>query len=136
MSNERRIVTLSSRVNAVETLYSAFPAFMYIDPTLGRPLLEHLFHLQASPNYTIPFAAADLGAFQQFESLEASTTEDIHKGSSYPNVTISNSYHNQGVERLYLPFGTHPSLMDSSSLYRVWEYVDHDLRPRSCEWRW
>ncbi|KAH9063197.1 hypothetical protein EDB87DRAFT_1805777 [Lactarius vividus] len=69
----------TNRVNAVETLYSAFPAFMYIDHTLGRPLLEPLFQLQASPNYTIPYAAADLG-------------------SSYPNVTISNSNHNQGVE--------------------------------------
>ena len=68
---------LSSRVNAVETLYSAFPAFMYIDPTLGRPLLEPLFQLQASPNYTIPFAAADLGAFQHLESLEASVTDDM-----------------------------------------------------------
>ncbi|KAH8999019.1 hypothetical protein EDB83DRAFT_897501 [Lactarius deliciosus] len=70
----------TNRVNAVETLYSAFPAFMYIDPTLGRPLLEPLLQLQASPNYTIPYAAADLG-------------------SSYPNVTISNSNHNQGVEQ-------------------------------------
>ncbi|KAH9021999.1 hypothetical protein EDB85DRAFT_2187724, partial [Lactarius pseudohatsudake] len=70
----------ANRVNAVETLYSAFPAFMYIDPTLGRPLLEPLFQLQASPNYTILYAAADLG-------------------SSYPNVTISNSNHNQGVEQ-------------------------------------
>ncbi|KAH9021641.1 hypothetical protein EDB84DRAFT_1580790 [Lactarius hengduanensis] len=70
----------TNRVNAVETLYSAFPAFMYIDPTLGKPLLEPLLQLQASPNYTIPYAAADLG-------------------SSYPNVTISNSNHNQGVEQ-------------------------------------
>ncbi|KAH9020012.1 hypothetical protein EDB85DRAFT_1872799, partial [Lactarius pseudohatsudake] len=74
------ILTSSSRVNAVETLYSAFPAFMYIDPTLGKPLLEPLFQLQASPNYTIQYAAADLG-------------------SGYPNVTISNSNHNQGVEQ-------------------------------------
>ncbi|KAH8977287.1 hypothetical protein EDB86DRAFT_2818156 [Lactarius hatsudake] len=70
----------ANQVNAVETLYSAFPAFMYIDPTLGRPLLEPLFQLQASANYTILYAAADLG-------------------SSYPNVTISNSNHNQGVEQ-------------------------------------
>ncbi|KAF8273701.1 hypothetical protein EI94DRAFT_1715629 [Lactarius quietus] len=70
----------ANRVNAVETLYSAFPAFMYIDPTLGGPLLEPLFQLQATPNYTVPFAAADLG-------------------STYPNVTISNSHHKQGVEQ-------------------------------------
>ncbi|KAH9996263.1 DUF1793-domain-containing protein [Russula vinacea] len=70
----------ASRVNAVEVLFAAFPAFMYIDPSLGAPLLEPLFRLQASPNYTIPFAAADLG-------------------SKYPNISGSNSNHNQGVEQ-------------------------------------
>ena len=35
---------------------------MYIDPSLGAPLLEPLFRLQASSKYTIPYAAADLGA--------------------------------------------------------------------------
>ncbi|KAH9996278.1 hypothetical protein BJV77DRAFT_942524 [Russula vinacea] len=70
----------ASRVNAVEVLFAAFPAFMYIDPSLGAPLLEPLFRLQASPNYTIPFAAADLG-------------------SNYPNISGSNSNHNQGVEQ-------------------------------------
>ncbi|KAH9993299.1 hypothetical protein BJV74DRAFT_916837 [Russula compacta] len=70
----------SNRVNAVETLYSAFPALMYIDPSLGAPLLEPLFRLQASPYYSIPYATADLG-------------------SSYPNVTGSNSNHDQGVEQ-------------------------------------
>ena len=35
---------------------------MYIDPSLGAPLLEPLFQLQASRNYTIGYAAADLGA--------------------------------------------------------------------------
>ncbi|KAH9052374.1 hypothetical protein EDB87DRAFT_1722946, partial [Lactarius vividus] len=69
-----------NRVNAVETLYSAFPAFMYIDPELGGLFLEPLFRLQASPNYTSPYAAADLG-------LE------------YPNVTVGNPYHNRGVEQ-------------------------------------
>jgi len=62
VSGERQVLTLSSRGNAVETLYSAFPAFMYIDPKLGGLLLEPLFQLQASPSYTIPYAAADLGA--------------------------------------------------------------------------
>ncbi|KAI0259050.1 hypothetical protein BC834DRAFT_974627, partial [Gloeopeniophorella convolvens] len=32
-----------SRVNAVETLYAAFPMFLYIDPSLGAPLLEPYF---------------------------------------------------------------------------------------------
>jgi hypothetical protein len=51
----------SSRVNAVETLYAAFPALMYIDPTLGKPLLETLFLPQASPLYGVQYAAKDLG---------------------------------------------------------------------------
>ena len=55
-------IDLQSRVNAVETLYAAFPAVMYIDPALGAPLLEPLFRLQASRNYTVGYAAADLGA--------------------------------------------------------------------------
>jgi hypothetical protein len=54
-------IDLQSRVNAVETLYAAFPALMYIDPSLGAPLLEPLYRLQASRNYTIGYAAADLG---------------------------------------------------------------------------
>ncbi|KAH9040733.1 hypothetical protein EDB85DRAFT_1858640 [Lactarius pseudohatsudake] len=71
-----------NRVNPVETLYSAFPAFMYIDPELGGLLLEPLFRLQASQQYTKPYAAPDLAA-------------------SYPDVAISNSLHttsSQGVE--------------------------------------
>ena len=55
-------IDLQSRVNAVETLYAAFPALMYLDPSLGAPLLEPLFRFQASQNYTIGYAAADLGA--------------------------------------------------------------------------
>ena len=55
-------IDLQSRVNAVETLYAAFPALMYIDPSLGGLLLEPLFRLQASRNYTMTSSAADLGA--------------------------------------------------------------------------
>ena len=50
------------QVNAVETLYSAFPAFMYIDPKLGGLFLEPLLRLQASPMDANPYAAPDLGA--------------------------------------------------------------------------
>ncbi|KAH9027633.1 hypothetical protein EDB85DRAFT_2291503 [Lactarius pseudohatsudake] len=69
----------TNRVNAVETLYSAFPAFMYIEPGLGRLFLEPLFRLQASQLYTNRYAAADIG-------------------TNYPDVTVTNSPHNQGVE--------------------------------------
>ncbi|KAH8980364.1 hypothetical protein EDB86DRAFT_3107620 [Lactarius hatsudake] len=69
----------TNRVNAVETLYSAFPAFMYIDPGLGGLFLEPLFQLQASQIYTNLYAAADIG-------------------TNYPDVTLTNSAHSQGVE--------------------------------------
>ncbi|KAH9050589.1 hypothetical protein EDB84DRAFT_1555238 [Lactarius hengduanensis] len=51
---------IDGRINPVETLYAAFPVFMYIDPDLGGLLLESLFRLQASPKYTNPYAAQDL----------------------------------------------------------------------------
>jgi hypothetical protein len=61
---------LQSRTTAVETLYAAFPALMYIDPSLGGPLLEPLFRLQASHNYTVKYAAADLGASRIKTNIE------------------------------------------------------------------
>jgi hypothetical protein len=48
-------------MSAVETLYAAFPALMYIDPSLRIPLLKPLFQLQALPNYGVLYAAKDLG---------------------------------------------------------------------------
>ncbi|EIM84853.1 uncharacterized protein STEHIDRAFT_60541 [Stereum hirsutum FP-91666 SS1] len=50
------------RVNAVETLFASFPMFMFIDPTLGAPLLEPLLRFQNSPAYKSDFAAADIGS--------------------------------------------------------------------------
>ncbi|KAF8491814.1 hypothetical protein F5888DRAFT_1613303 [Russula emetica] len=70
----------ANRVNAVETLYAAFPALMYIDPSLGGPLLEPLFRLQPSRTSSMTFSAADLG-------------------SNYPSVSGNNSNSNQGVEQ-------------------------------------
>ena len=86
-----------SRVNAVETLYAAFPALMYIDSSLGKPLLEPLFRFQALPDYGVPYAARDLGIFHREVSTQIFRPH--HLGSSYPNVTTSKSQHNQGVER-------------------------------------
>ncbi|KAI9464136.1 hypothetical protein BJY52DRAFT_1115258 [Lactarius psammicola] len=67
----------TSRVNAVETLYSAFPALMYIDPKLGGLLLGPLFQLQASLNYGIRYAAADLGARASVPLLQILRITDL-----------------------------------------------------------
>ncbi|EIM87375.1 uncharacterized protein STEHIDRAFT_146778 [Stereum hirsutum FP-91666 SS1] len=69
-----------NRVNAVETLYAAFPMIMYIDPTLGRLLLEPLFRFQASSKYTNVYAAQDIG-------------------SSYPLAAGSTQSHTQRIEQ-------------------------------------
>ena len=88
-----------SRVNAVETLYAAFPALMYIDPSLGTPLLEPLFRLQASPDYDVSYAAKDLGIFHSHGAVNIKIFRPLGVGSGYPSVTASKSQHNQGVER-------------------------------------
>jgi hypothetical protein len=75
-SARRQVPTFLSRVNAVETLYAAFPAFMYIDPNLGGLLLEPLFQLQASSSYRVPYAAADLGSSRN-QRLEALIIEGL-----------------------------------------------------------
>jgi hypothetical protein len=54
-------IDLQSRVNAVETMYAAFPALMYINSSIGARLLEPLFQLQPLRNSTNGYAAADLG---------------------------------------------------------------------------
>jgi len=88
-------------VNAVETLYAAFPALMTINSSLGAPLLEPLYRLQISSNYTIPYAAADLGVSRVYTNFEDTIFRLSALGSNYPNVTGSNSNHSQGVERSY-----------------------------------
>jgi hypothetical protein len=88
---------LLSRINAVETLYAAFPALMYIDPTLGTPLLEPLFRLQPLADYNVRFAAPDIGMSQKCKNTDSWTN---CVGSSYPNVTISQPMPHLGVEGL------------------------------------
>ena len=68
LSCDALTLMLLSRVNAVETLYAAFPALMYIDPSLGGPLLEPLFQLQADSG--VQFAASDLGVFHRLAECQ------------------------------------------------------------------
>ena len=46
---------------------------MYVDPTLGKPLLDPLFRLQASPDYGVQFAAGDLGMSRKDDKTECYT---------------------------------------------------------------
>ncbi|KAK7045344.1 hypothetical protein VNI00_007593 [Paramarasmius palmivorus] len=54
-------VGTTGRVNPVEIIYASFPAYLYINATWCRYLLEPLFEYQKSSLYTINYAAPDLG---------------------------------------------------------------------------
>ncbi|KAJ7875615.1 hypothetical protein B0H13DRAFT_1632648 [Mycena leptocephala] len=51
----------SKRVNPIETIYAALPAFMYLNASITGTLLEPLLEYQSSSAYTNPYAAPDLG---------------------------------------------------------------------------
>ncbi|KAJ6534104.1 hypothetical protein B0H19DRAFT_1185261 [Mycena capillaripes] len=52
----------SQRVNPVETIYAALPAFMYLNSSITGLLLEPLLEYQNSSAYTNAYAAPDLGS--------------------------------------------------------------------------
>ncbi|PCH44011.1 DUF1793-domain-containing protein [Wolfiporia cocos MD-104 SS10] len=70
----------SQRVNPVEQLYAAFPAFLCVNASLGRPLLALLFESQDVASNMLPYAAQDIG-------------------TAYPNATSDLASHNRGVEQ-------------------------------------
>ena len=75
---------------------------MFIDPSLGGPILEPLLRLQASSNYTVPYAAADLGVSCVY--IRDTVFILFALGLNYPNVSGSNSNNGQGIERSYFWF--------------------------------
>lgn len=53
-------------VNTVDTLYAAFPMFIYLNPELGGYLLAPLLEYQDSISYTLEYAAKNIGASDIF----------------------------------------------------------------------
>ena len=50
------------RVNPVEQMYAAFPAFLYLNASLGNAMLAPLLDAQdLSKTNEVPYAAQDLG---------------------------------------------------------------------------
>ena len=81
----------------MEVLYAAFPMFLYFDSSLGGLLLEPLLRYQAWPNVNPQYAARDAG--RVFLSVPLHVLTIISKGTSYPNTSIPNETHDQGIER-------------------------------------
>ncbi|KAK7686293.1 hypothetical protein QCA50_010517 [Cerrena zonata] len=73
-------VGVSDRVNPVDTLYTAFPFFVTVNPAWLGQLLEPLLEYQSSIQYELPYAALDIG-------------------QTYPNATGDNQAHNQGLDQ-------------------------------------
>ncbi|KAL5519645.1 hypothetical protein ACEPAH_1328 [Sanghuangporus vaninii] len=48
-------------INTVDALYPAFPAFLYLNPEIGRYLLAPLLEFQNSPSYLLEYAATNIG---------------------------------------------------------------------------
>ncbi|KAI0310162.1 hypothetical protein OF83DRAFT_1288264, partial [Amylostereum chailletii] len=69
------------QISPPDGLFTTFPMFLYLNPSFGAPLLEPLLRFQASPAYTNPYAAANIGV------------------GPWPNMTANNSLHNQGIEQ-------------------------------------
>lgn len=112
----RLICLVLSRVNPVETLFASFPMFMYLDPTLGRPLLEPLLRFQDSAEYTRDFAADDIGTIS----------------------TLTPSW-------ALLIFAVRFRLPDRTGFFEFFlstrrgtncEHVDHDVRVCTYYWGW
>jgi len=76
----------SGGTNAVDVLYAGFPAFLYLNPTLGRYLLEPLLESQVSNGVPVGQAYAP---------------QDL--GHNFPNVSSNTLPHNFGIERKYAP---------------------------------
>ena len=52
---------LSQGVNTVDTLYAAFPMFLYLNPELGGYLLSPLLEYMSSNTFKLPYAARNIG---------------------------------------------------------------------------
>ncbi|EJC98554.1 DUF1793-domain-containing protein [Fomitiporia mediterranea MF3/22] len=79
--------TLAS-VNNVDALYAAFPAFLYLNPEIGRCLLEPLLEFQDSPAYKLPYAARNIGSTYPFATAGDINTPHIYGVDESANMII------------------------------------------------
>jgi len=55
-------ISSDGNVNTVDVIFPAWPIFLYLNPTLGKHLLEPLFQYQASGQYPNPWSVHDMGS--------------------------------------------------------------------------
>ena len=60
-ARDRASSTSLQSVNTVDSLFAAFPAFLYFNPELAGYLLAPLFQYQDPEAYTLGYAAKNIG---------------------------------------------------------------------------
>ena len=90
--------TWTQSVNTVDTLFAAFPAFLYLNPELAGYLLAPLLKYQDSSAYTLEYASKNIGTYHAPIVNEISSHEPA--GTAYPNATADsiNEPHSYGLE--------------------------------------
>ena len=84
-------------VSTVDTLYAAFPAFLYLNPDLGGYLLSPL--LEYEDTSTSPYSVKNAGRSRVLYKHERYLPCVVYVGSAYPNATADQSAESEyGVE--------------------------------------
>lgn len=86
-------------VNAVDVIYAAMPAYITLWPDLLGYLLTPLLEFQSSDQYTLPFAAQDIGMVHIMSYSLLCHDTQISSGHAYPNATGNTDTHNSQIEQ-------------------------------------
>lgn len=89
-----------TRVNAVDVIYAAMPAYLYLNPSILGYLLSPLLAYQESVQYQNNYAAQDLG---MHDVSEKTAKLIFPSGGPFPSATGNFNGHDERVER-ELPF--------------------------------
>lgn len=87
----------TGRVNPVEVMYAAFPAFLCVNATWGGWLLRPVLDFAASPVWQQAYAPRDIGVLLLLREISCGLT--VGEGVNYPNATGNPVAHSQGIER-------------------------------------
>ncbi|KAK7470513.1 hypothetical protein VKT23_001939 [Stygiomarasmius scandens] len=85
-------ISSGGAANTVDVIYPAWPAFLYLNPTLGKYLLEPLFQYQATGQYPNKYAVHDLGVYPQLRGHNDGKDEAMPVEESGNMIIMALSY--------------------------------------------
>ncbi|KAK7026405.1 hypothetical protein VNI00_015640 [Paramarasmius palmivorus] len=123
-------VGTTGRVNPVETIYASFPAYLYINATWCRYLLEPLLNYQQSPSYPNDYAAPDLGAgYPIAQGSSADSIRSIEDSASMLIMAWAHARFSGDPTLLFTYYETLKKWSDyliSTNVYAILGYQDAD----------